>query len=272
MLWLCYTRRYSEGDRLLELRGLRPHGDRVSVSFACVEWAFQLFRALSRPALTALAVAFAAIVSGILTYLNISGFAPYDPTPSTHGRALRGRLYAGACAWRAHRLAAHPAVDRTQDAARRARACMCGWSAMFSAIAVIPAILVAIFAGGLAQSRCRGVVLGARANGAHQFGPRRRCVCRRAQAGHPAATSAQWRSTSTAPGPLLQTDQKRIVDILETEAQIRALAGRLCDRFHRTDDCERQACDDARPRPGDAGTDRRGAERHSGRVQSRGAG
>ena len=106
---------------------------------------FQLFRALSRPALTSLAVGFAAIVSGVLTYLNISGFAPYDSPPSTLvvlfvvDFALVLALGV-LIAWRLTRLW----TERKSGAAgSRMHVRLVG---MFSAIAVIPAILVAIFA------------------------------------------------------------------------------------------------------------------------------
>ena len=44
---------------------------------------FQLLRAASRSSLIALVIAIAAFVSGVLTYLTITGLAPYNPTPAT---------------------------------------------------------------------------------------------------------------------------------------------------------------------------------------------
>ena len=86
--------------------------------------------------------------------------------------------------WRAHRLAAHAAVVRTEDGrGRLAHACAAGRDVLGDCRD--PRDPGRDLRGGVAQSRCRGVVLGARANGARQFGPRGRCVCRRAQAGHP---------------------------------------------------------------------------------------
>ncbi len=270
MLWLCYTRRYSEGDTILELRGLRPHGDRVSVSFACVEWAFSAL-----PSLVASGAdgACRSLCRNRLGHPHLSqhlGLRALRPDTLDHGRALRGRLYARACAWRAHRLAAHAAVVRTKDGrGRLAHACAAGRDVLGDCRD--PRDPGRDLRGGLAQSRCRGVVLGARANGAHQFGPCGRCLCRRAQAGHPGRhprNGVRPRPRGSASANRPEADRRHPRD----RSADPGVAGRLCGRFHRTDDRERQACHDARPRAGDAGTDRRGAERHSGGVQSRGAG
>ena len=43
---------------------------------------FDLLRAMSRPSLIALFVALAAIISGVITYFNVTGRVPYDPTSS----------------------------------------------------------------------------------------------------------------------------------------------------------------------------------------------
>src|SRR5262245_52860897 len=102
---------------------------------------FQLFRALSRPALTALAVGFAAVISGILTYLNIAGLAPYESPPSTMVVLFvvdftLALALAVLIAWRLTRLW----TERKSGAAgSRLHVRLVG---MFAAIAVIPAILV----------------------------------------------------------------------------------------------------------------------------------
>jgi two-component system nitrogen regulation sensor histidine kinase NtrY len=182
---------------------------------------FQLFRALSRPALTALAVAFAAVVSGILTYLNISGFAPYESPPQTLvilfvvDFALVLALGV-LIAWRLTRIWS----ERKMGAAgSRMHVRLVG---MFSAIAVIPAILVAIFA---AVSLNLGVeawfserVQTALTNSvrvADAYVEEHKQVIR--------ADILAMAFDLERAGPLLQSDQKRIVDILETEAKIRAL-------------------------------------------------
>jgi two-component system nitrogen regulation sensor histidine kinase NtrY len=182
---------------------------------------FQLFRALSRPALTALAVAFAAVVSGVLTYLNISGFAPYESPPQTLvvlfvvDFALVLALGV-LIAWRLTRIWS----ERKMGAAgSRMHVRLVG---MFSAIAVIPAILVAIFA---AVSLNLGVeawfserVQTALTNSvrvADAYVEEHKQVIR--------ADILAMAFDLERAGPLLQSDQKRIVDILETEAKIRAL-------------------------------------------------
>ncbi len=182
---------------------------------------FQLFRALSRPALTALAVAFAAVVSGVLTYLNISGFAPYDPTPSTivvlFVVDFTLVLALGVLiAWRLTRLWS----ERKMGAAgSRMHVRLVG---MFSAIAVIPAILVAIFAAV-------SLNLGVEAWFSERVQTALTNSVRVADAyveEHKQVIQGDIRAMAfdlDRAGPLLQTDQKRIVDILETEAQIRAL-------------------------------------------------
>ncbi len=182
---------------------------------------FQLLRALSRPALTAIAVGSAAIISGILTYLNISGFAPYESPPATMVVLFvvdftlvlaLGVLIA----WRLTRLW----TERKSGAAgSRMHVRLVG---LFSAIAVIPAILVAIFA---AVSLNLGVeawfservqtALNNSVSVADAYVEEHKQVIR--------ADILAMAFDLDRAGPLLQTDQKRIVDILETEAKIRAL-------------------------------------------------
>ena len=182
---------------------------------------FQLFRALSRPALTALAVAFAAVISGILTYLNISGFAPYESTPSTLvvlfvvDFALVLALGV-LIAWRLTRLW----TERKSGAAgSRMHVRLVG---MFSAIAVIPAILVAIFAAV-------SLNLGVEAWFSERVQTALSNSLRVADAyveEHKQVIQGDIRAMAfdlDRAGPLLQSDQARIVDILETEAKIRAL-------------------------------------------------
>ncbi|HEY4264401.1 MAG TPA: PAS domain-containing sensor histidine kinase [Micropepsaceae bacterium] len=106
---------------------------------------FQLLRAASRSSLIALAVALAALISGILTYLGITGLAPYNRTPAAMVVLIVVDLslvlaLAGLIAWRLTRLW----TERRSGAA--GSKLHLRLVAMFSAIAVIPAILVAIFA------------------------------------------------------------------------------------------------------------------------------
>ncbi len=106
---------------------------------------FRLLRAVSRPSLIALAVGLAAIVSGAVTYLTLAGLAPYEPTPSVMIALLLVNItlvlaLAGLIAWRLARLWAQ---RRSGTAGSRLHMRLV---AMFSAIAVVPAIIVAIFA------------------------------------------------------------------------------------------------------------------------------
>ncbi len=106
---------------------------------------FQLFRMVSIPSLLALAVSLAAIVSGIFTYLTLTGLAPYTPAPATVVVLLVVDLslaltLAGLIAWRLTRLW----MERRSGAAgSRLHLRLVG---TFAGIAVVPAILVAIFA------------------------------------------------------------------------------------------------------------------------------
>ena len=106
---------------------------------------FQLFRTVSVPSLLALAVSLAAIVSGIFTYLTLTGLAPYSPAPATVVVLLVVDLslaltLAGLIAWRLTRLW----MERRSGAAgARLHLRLVG---TFAGIAVVPAIMVAIFA------------------------------------------------------------------------------------------------------------------------------
>jgi two-component system nitrogen regulation sensor histidine kinase NtrY len=107
---------------------------------------FELLRALSRPSLLALIVAAAAIVSGIVTYANLTGLVPYEPTPRALIILLLVNLtlvliLAALIAWRLTRIWTE---RRSREAGARLHLRLV---AMFSTIAVVPAILVAIFAG-----------------------------------------------------------------------------------------------------------------------------
>ena len=182
---------------------------------------FQLISALSRPALTAIAVGCAAVVSGVLTYLNLSGLVPYNSPPATLIVLLvvdfalvlaLGVLIA----WRLTRLW----TERKSGAAgSRMHVRLVG---MFSAIAVIPAILVAIFAAV-------SLNLGIEAWFSERVQTALENSLRVADAyveEHKQVIRADILAMAfdlDRAGPLLQGDQKRIVDILETEAKIRAL-------------------------------------------------
>jgi two-component system nitrogen regulation sensor histidine kinase NtrY len=180
-------------------------------------------RAASRSSLIALAVVLAALVSGVLTYLTLTGLAPYNPTPATMVVLIVVDLslvlaLAALIAWRLTRLW----IERKSGAPLSKLHIRL--VAMFSAIAVIPAILVAIFA---AISLNLGIeawfserVQTALANSvsvADAYVQEHKQVIR----GDILAMAFDLDRA----GPLLQTDQKRIVEILETEAKLRALPG-----------------------------------------------
>src|SRR2546423_1834351 len=191
--------------------------------FSALEYGrrLQLLNAVSRSSLIALAVAVAAIVSGVLTYLTLPGFTTYNPRPTTMVILividLSLVLALGALiAWRLTRLW----IERKSGAAgSKLHIRLVG---MFSAIAVIPAILVAIFA---AVSLNLGVeawfserVQTALTNSvsvADAYVEEHKQVIR----GDILAMAFDLNRAS----PLVQGDQKRIVEILETEAKIRAL-------------------------------------------------
>src|SRR6185312_1599104 len=178
---------------------------------------------VSRSSLIALAVALAALVSGVLTYLTLTGLAPYDPTPATMVVLIVVDLslvlaLAALIVWRLTRLW----TERRSGAA--GSKLHLRLVAMFSAIAVLPAILVAIFA---AVSLNLGIEawfservptqLANSVSVADAYVEEHKQVIR----GDILAMAFDLDRA----GPLLQTDQKRIVEILETEAKLRALPG-----------------------------------------------
>jgi two-component system, NtrC family, nitrogen regulation sensor histidine kinase NtrY len=181
----------------------------------------ELLRALSRPSLIAVFVALAAVVSGIVTYFNLTGRVPYDPTSSGLIVLLLvdltlGLTLAALIAWRIARL-----WTERKSGAVGSRLHF-RLVAIFSSIAVVPAILVAIFA---AFSLNLGIeawfserVQTALANSvsvASAYVDEHRQVIRND------IRAMQFDLNSAA--PLLQTDQQRWRDLLQTEAQIRAL-------------------------------------------------
>ncbi len=104
-----------------------------------------LLRAASRPSLLALGVALLAVLSGIFTYAILMGLVPYAPTQGMVTALILINLTLGLSlgaliAWRLVRLWSERRSGRA-GAKLHVRLV-----AMFSAIAVVPAILVAIFA------------------------------------------------------------------------------------------------------------------------------
>ena len=102
-------------------------------------------RAISRPSLLALGVGVLAVLSAMVTYGMVTGLIPYNPTPSNLVTLLLinlalGVSLAGLIAWRLVRLWRE---RRSGLAGARLHVRLV---AMFSLIAVVPAILVAIFA------------------------------------------------------------------------------------------------------------------------------
>jgi two-component system nitrogen regulation sensor histidine kinase NtrY len=182
---------------------------------------FQLFWALSRPSLFALGIGLAAVISGVFTYLALTGLAPFSPTSSTLVILFVADLslvlaLAALIIWRLTQL-----WTERRSGAAGARLHM-RLVAMFSAIAVVPAILVAVFA---AVSLNLGVeawfsqrvqtALADSVSVADAYVEEHKQVIR--------GDILAMASDINRAGPLLQNDQKRIVDILETEAKIRAL-------------------------------------------------
>ncbi|HEY4941336.1 MAG TPA: PAS domain-containing sensor histidine kinase [Rhizomicrobium sp.] len=102
-------------------------------------------RAVSRPSLLALGVGILALASGVATYATVLGMLPYKPTPAglvgiTLVNLTLGVTLAALIAWRLARLWT---ARRSGIAGARLHVRLV---AMFSLIAVVPAITVAIFA------------------------------------------------------------------------------------------------------------------------------
>ena len=104
-----------------------------------------LLRVISRPSLLALGVGVLAVLSAMVTYGMVTGLIPYNPTPSNLVTLLLinlalGVSLAGLIAWRLVRL------WRARRSGLAGAKLHVRLVAMFSLIAVVPAILVAIFA------------------------------------------------------------------------------------------------------------------------------
>ncbi len=177
--------------------------------------------AVSRSSLVALAVAVATLVSGVLTYLSLPGFTAYTARPRVVVILILVDLslvltLGALIAWRLTRLW----IERKRGAA--GSKLHIRLVAMFSAIAVVPAILVAVFA---AISLDLGVeawfsdrvqtALTNSVNIADAYVTEHEQNIR----GDILAMAIDLNRAA----PLVQGDQKRIVEILETEAKIRAL-------------------------------------------------
>jgi two-component system nitrogen regulation sensor histidine kinase NtrY len=181
----------------------------------------QLFRVISLPSLMALAVSLAALVSGVITYMTLTGLAPFSATPQTMAVLLvvdfsLVLVLAALIAWRLTRLWAE---RRNGTAGSRLHMRLV---ATFAGMAVIPAILVAFFA---AVSLNLGVeawfservqtALNNSVSVADAYVEEHKQVIR-------SDILAMALDLNRA-GDIVQNDQKRIVEILETEAKIRAL-------------------------------------------------
>ncbi|MEI9886945.1 MAG: PAS domain-containing sensor histidine kinase [Rhizomicrobium sp.] len=102
-------------------------------------------RAVSRPSLLAFGVGILAVLSGVATYATVMGLVPFNPTPAGLIGILLvnltlGLTLAALIAWRLTRLWS---ARRSGLAGAKLHVRLV---AMFSLIAVVPAILVAIFA------------------------------------------------------------------------------------------------------------------------------
>lgn len=177
--------------------------------------------AVSRSSLVALAVAVATVVSGALTYLTLPGFTAYTARPRVVVILILVDLslvltLSALIAWRLTRLW----IERKSGAA--GSKLHIRLVAMFSAIAVVPAILVAVFA---AVSLNLGVEA--------WFSERVQTALTNSVSIADAYVEEHEQNIRSdilamaidlnRAAPLVQGDQKRIVEILETEAKIRAL-------------------------------------------------
>jgi two-component system nitrogen regulation sensor histidine kinase NtrY len=105
----------------------------------------EILRAMSRPSMLALGVGALTVISAVFTYASVTGLVPYNPTPASLIALLILNLtlvltLGALIAWRLTRLWS---ARRSGHAGARLHVRLV---AMFSAIAVLPAILVAIFA------------------------------------------------------------------------------------------------------------------------------
>jgi two-component system nitrogen regulation sensor histidine kinase NtrY len=182
---------------------------------------FEVLRALSRPSLIALWVAIAAVASGVVTYLTLSGLVPYNPTPSILIGLLLMNLtlvltLAALIAWRLTRLW----MQRRKGAA--GSRLHLRLVAMFCAIAVTPTIIVAIFAAGSLNlgveawfsERVRTAL-------ANSVSVARAYVDEHKQVIRGDVLAMAFDLNRAA--PLLQDDRKRFSDYLVSQAAIRAL-------------------------------------------------
>ncbi|HEX5279730.1 MAG TPA: PAS domain-containing sensor histidine kinase [Micropepsaceae bacterium] len=176
---------------------------------------------VSRSSLVALAVFVATVVSGALTYLTLPGFTAYTARPRVVVILILVDLslvltLSALIAWRLTRLW----IERKSGAA--GSKLHIRLVAMFSAIAVVPAILVAVFA---AVSLNLGVEA--------WFSERVQTALTNSVSIADAYVEEHEQNIRgdilamaidlNRAAPLVQGDQKRIVEILETEAKIRAL-------------------------------------------------
>jgi len=105
----------------------------------------EFLRAVSRPSMLALGVGLLTVISAVLTYAMVTGLVPYNPTPASLIALLLLNLtlvltLGALIAWRLTRLWS---ARRHGHAGARLHVRLV---TMFSAIAVLPAILVAVFA------------------------------------------------------------------------------------------------------------------------------
>ena len=185
----------------------------------------EILRAMSRPSMLALGVGLLTVISAVFTYASVTGLVPYNPTPANLIALLILNLtlvltLGALIAWRLTRLWS---ARRSGDAGARLHVRLV---AMFSAIAVIPAIFVAIFAAVTlnlgVEAWFSGHVKAALANSvsvASAYVQEHKQVIR-------ADILAMAYDIDRA-APVLQqgdrNDRKRFTDYLVTQASVRAL-------------------------------------------------
>ena len=105
----------------------------------------RLFRPVSAPSMLALGVGILLVLSGVVTYAVMAGLVPYNPTPATLVVVITINiaLVLSLSALIGFRLVRLWSARRSGVAGARLQARLVG---LFSLIAVVPAILVAIFA------------------------------------------------------------------------------------------------------------------------------